>query len=542
MGITKSISPKTTSKTTSQEIDGLLSGVGWGAWTSDWTTVTGLPQGTITYSFPNAASDYPARYGSGEPRSFAPFLSAEKAAMKSVFDNIEHVARLDFVDTTAGYTAPSGKALSDADALIRIGKAQLSNAEAWSYYPSSASEGGDAWFQKTPTAPGVPGLSYTADSLKPGGYSYTVFMHEIGHSLGLKHSFEGGKNGTVPRDSLEYTVMSYSSYERAATWFAAEGNYPQTLMQYDIAALQHMYGANLAYNAGPTTYSWTPGSGTTFVNGAAAVSPALNKIFLTIWDGGGTDEYDLSAYVTPVKIDLRAGAWTTASSAQLADLDGGAPGGSMADGNIANALLNGDPNTSRYAGLIENATGGSGADIFYANVAGNEFTGNGHDLLLDADRFMWASHEDLLNSAGGPADLIWDFQDGTDRFDLRSISGGFSLVGYTTQGNDGFVQIDLGYDRFDGPSGWSTARRSPSASPISSSVEWCPTRDAPGAHALDGWRLTGPRRDRCSGRKPYPARLYHRAQLRIAGGCPAGFGRKHRTALRGASEQVHDRA
>jgi hypothetical protein len=70
--------------------------------------------------------------------------------------------------------------------------------------------------------------------------------------------------------------------------------------------------------------------------------------------------------------------------------------------------------------------------------------------LLDADTFVWASHEDLLNPAGGGADLIWDFQDGTDKFDLRSISGGFSLVGYTTEGADGFVQIDLGYDRFDG--------------------------------------------------------------------------------------------
>ncbi len=133
MGITKAVNPKTTSKTTSQEVDGVLSGVAWGTWTSDWTTVTGLPQGTITYSFPNSASDYPARYGSSELRSFAPFLPNEKTAMKNVFDSIEQVARLDFVDTTAGYTAPSGKTFTDADALIRIGKAQLSNAEAWSY-------------------------------------------------------------------------------------------------------------------------------------------------------------------------------------------------------------------------------------------------------------------------------------------------------------------------------------------------------------------------------------------------------------------------
>jgi serralysin len=354
--------------------------------------------------------------------------------MENVFANVEHVANLHFVQLTGA---------SDDDALIRISKAQLSNAEAWAYYPSSAPEGGDAWFQKTP-AP-EPGLSYGDASLMPGGYSYTVFLHEIGHSLGLKHSFEGGKNGTVPRDSLEYTVMSYSSFEKAATWFADEGNYPQALMQYDIAALQHMYGANTTYNSGDTTYSWAPGSGTTFIDRVAAISPASNKIFLTIWDGGGNDTYDLSEYTTGVKIDLRPGAWTLTSVEQLADLDGNDRDGNsqndLADGNIANALLNADPNTDRYAGLIENAEGGSGADLFYASVAANEFTGNG-----GADTFVWASRDDLLNLPDTIDDVVMDFQTQVDVIKLQGIAGGVHYAGFDER--TGEVWFDLGYNGF----------------------------------------------------------------------------------------------
>ena len=49
---------------------------------------------------------------------------------------------------------------------------------------------------------------------------------------------------SVPR-ATEYSVISYSSYEGAKTWYALDGDFPQILMMYDIAALQYMYGANL---------------------------------------------------------------------------------------------------------------------------------------------------------------------------------------------------------------------------------------------------------------------------------------------------------
>ena len=58
-----------------------------------------------------------------------------------------------------------------------------------------------------------------------------------------------------------------------------------------------------------------------FINGVGQGAPGGNKVFLTVWDGGGEDCYDFSAYSTQLRVDLRAGAWSTLSTAQLADLN-----------------------------------------------------------------------------------------------------------------------------------------------------------------------------------------------------------------------------
>jgi hypothetical protein len=63
----------------------------------------------------------------------------------------------------------------------------------------------------------------------------------------------------------------------------------------------------------------------------------------------------LSNYTTNLTIDLNPGAWTTASTTQLASLGSG----HYAAGNIANALLY----QGNVAALIENAVGGSGSRL-----------------------------------------------------------------------------------------------------------------------------------------------------------------------------------
>ena len=74
------------------------------------------------------------------------------------------------------------------------------------------------------------------------------------------------------------------------------------------------------YNNGNTTYTWNSTTGEMSVNGVGQGTPGGNRVFLTIWDGGGNDTYDMSNYGGGVSIDLRAGSWSITSQTQRANL------------------------------------------------------------------------------------------------------------------------------------------------------------------------------------------------------------------------------
>src|SRR6185436_7349045 len=193
-------------------------------------------------------------------------------------------------------------------------------------------------------------------------------------------------------------------------------SYPQTLMMYDIAAIQHMYGANFNFNSGDTVYKWSPTSGQEFINGVGQAAPGANRIFMTVWDGDGNDTYDFSNYTTNLSVNLQPGSWTTVSSAQLANLGNG----NTAIGNIANAYLyNNNP-----ASLIENAIGGTGNDVITGNTANNKLAGGAGNDTLDGvsgtDTAVYSgpstSYQVTQNSDGSwtVTDLRTNSPDGTD--------------------------------------------------------------------------------------------------------------------------------
>lgn len=222
--------------------------------------------------------------------------------------------------------------------------------------------------------------------------------------------------------------MTYRGYIGADEgYYYEQFGAPQTFMMADIAALQEMYGADFTTNAGNTVYKWTPGSGTTFVNGGAGISPGANRIFATIWDGGGNDTYDLSAYTNALKIDLRPGSASTFSIDQLAWLGGG-PNGGFAAGNIFNALLyHGDARS-----LIENVKGGSSGDSIMGNQAANVLWGYGGNDRLNGD-----TGNDTLYGGSG-SDRIYGGK-GNDKL-------------YGESGND-LLYAAAGADRLNGGSG-----------------------------------------------------------------------------------------
>ena len=251
-------------------------------------------------------------------------------------------------------------------------------------------------------APSAYGASSDAQAFAKGGYGYLCAIHELGHTLGLKHTGNynaGGGGAAGPylsdsgiADNNDASVMSYS-----AGVVADAAHRPTGLMFVDLVAIQTLYGANTAYNSGTTDYVLTTSSGVK-----------------AIWDGGGAgDTLNASAQTAAVTLDLREGInnWTRVGEARL----------QMAKG--AN---------------IENATGGSGNDTITGNAAANVLTGNGGvDTLIGGagnDSLIGGAGADIyqFDANGGGTDVITDT-------DGSIVMDGVTLAGTATASGAGYV-------------------------------------------------------------------------------------------------------
>ena len=261
-----------------------------------------------------------------------------------------------------------------------------------------------------------------------GGWGFTTYLHEIGHTLGLSHpgTYDAGNGGTITyannaeyaQDSLRYTVMSYfdaSDAEPTIDHYGASGiwKYAQTPLLHDIAAIQAAYGADTTTRTGDTVYGFNSNAGRVVYDFAQNPDPIL-----VIWDSGGTDTLDCSGYSTNQLINLTAGSYSNIGYLTY---------------NVAIA----------FNCTVENAIGGTGADTINGNSANNVLQGgNGADTIDGADGndtlnggagndTIWggAGDDTFVYSPG--ADTIKDFTvgaGGVDEIDLRGVTGVSSLA------------------------------------------------------------------------------------------------------------------
>ncbi|MEZ0261391.1 MAG: M10 family metallopeptidase C-terminal domain-containing protein [Alphaproteobacteria bacterium] len=314
---------------------------------------------TLTYTFWNSLPSYYSSYDD-EARSFQPFTAAMKDAVRDVLAQVSSICNITFQEV-----APSSSAqLGYAQAYLGSGTA------AWAYYPGTTF-GGDVWSNN---------LYDDSHDVAHGDFGFATLLHETGHALGLKHSFEGSSRLIGAEDTSRYTVMSYTDVFNAESY-----------MLYDIAALQHLYGANMTYHAGNDTYALLSGHA------------------YTIWDAGGADTLDGSAMTGGLKLNLNAGKF---SSVGLTD-------------NIAIA----------YNVTIENANGGSGSDTIWDNTAGNTIRGNGGN-----DTIYGGAGNDYFDGGLGTDTLIYTVAQTSFTFTL--VDSVTLLAVSTTMGSDTWTNFE----------------------------------------------------------------------------------------------------
>lgn len=405
-------------KTGNTMIDGVLSGYEW-------------KSTSLTFAFATDSSQY--AYEAPEVSGVTSSHGNLKLAVRNVLFGFQSGTADDAFSISGFLNVGFTETNSDVpNADLKFARSTSADTSGHSYYPSAPAskddgQSGDVFFGND--------LAHAGANDPPliGDYGYQIILREIGHALGLKDGNNAIKADRIKTelkgqyDSHEYSVMTYHSYAGAkkADYTNEDHGYAQTYMMADIAALQHLYGADYGANSGDTVYKWSPSNGVTLVNGAAGISPNSTKIFATIWDGSGVDTYDLSDYTSRVIIDLRPGKYSDFGAAQRVDLGKS----HLAHGNIYNALLF----EKNKASLIEDAIGGSAGDKLTGNTGNNTLTGGGGN-----DQFVFQK--------GSNRDTITDFESGFDRINVASFDiKNFSTLKHKMSEDGADVVINFGH-------------------------------------------------------------------------------------------------
>ncbi|MDC0184610.1 hypothetical protein OAI78_01715 [Rhodobiaceae bacterium] len=273
---------------------------------------------TITYAFLDPVKDQ--YHNLGEMKDtiyFEPYLSADTAHPYN--DNAKNMMR-SILDTTSDIFKITFEEVDYKMAQIRF-----------SLYTSTSEDGSTNYAGLPSSKPRNNVLVGDENSFKesnfvtinPGGSTYNVAIHELGHNLGMLHPFDGypdipGYAESYYANSL-FTVMAYAtfwskevdiyetglpqkytSYAKSISGISKDtpnglqDDYGIALLGWgrdDILTLGHIYGLRDNYNAGDNIYSWDENK----------------NIYETIHDMGGNDTIDLSNYAWDMNIDLNPG-------------------------------------------------------------------------------------------------------------------------------------------------------------------------------------------------------------------------------------------
>ena len=357
---------------------------------------------TLSYSFYNGTvgyTDYVNIYSQPDyPADAAALNGTQQTEMREVYDLWSTYAPFDFEEVTETAT---GDVVGDLRVAYLTDPSLKPTAAAFAYYPYQNAIGGDTWYILDGVQNAANNATYATNlTFSDDTYGRITALHEIGHSIGLSHPFDGGSlstqtlTGNGYTDDMRLSVMSYTNsvdnqvYYKSGASLTSKQVYSNTPMVYDIAAVEYLYGAITDANLGDTTYDLSN-----------------HQQIQTLVDSGGTDTIDLSSTLFRSIIDLTPGSLSSVGYATETEQEAywATQGFSLAavQSYITSAdLFTGQDNLGiAFSATIENVIGSAGDDQVTGNDADNVIKGG-----LGDDTITGGSGDDYAVFSGNFAD------------------------------------------------------------------------------------------------------------------------------------------
>jgi hypothetical protein len=266
---------------TDEEVNANYSALLGGSYWSIPTGVTTVGRSAfVTYSFSQSASSVAVT--DGYDNGFSTATTAEQNVIRQALAQWADVSGVQFLEVQQN-TGDIEFGYYNFNQIAGIGD----NTIAFANYPSpgaffSSSEQRVVNYAGSPASAAVSiDTGYRASFDYSSSLTYTV-LHEIGHTLGFKHPFEGDTQLPSNLDNGGNTVLSYTNPQ------------PNNLGQLDIKAAQTIYGTAENFASHLDSWNWDSATETLTQVGTAATEflrgTQVNDIIHT---GGGEDTLSL---------------------------------------------------------------------------------------------------------------------------------------------------------------------------------------------------------------------------------------------------------
>lgn len=386
----------------------------------------------VSYSFETAPH---AEDSAAVQATFRPFTEGEKEVARGAFQIWDNASGIKFVEVARGQGDIRLQYI-DFDKIPGI-----SGFAGYASYPSTSLISGNDYSDANSLSLNTKKQYYSV-AAKTG-----LILHEIGHAIGLKHTFDGNIVLNSAIDNKTYSIMSYTGSS-------------STLGSLDPQAVQYLYGSANSDGSQVASWSWSAQDKILTQTGRDTAE--------TIRGIGGTDNIDAGGgddvvfgFVGNDKLFGGTGN----------DSLFGGEGDDRISGGLGNDLLSGNDFSVQYSNittnpndLVDYSTSASAVIVDLRpvfDVATSSYTGVasgadiGSDKLIDIGGAMGGSAADSLT--GNQLDNVFYGNGGNDTIGgqggIDTLDGG---IGNDTlnggDGNDDLVGGD-GDDALDGGAG-----------------------------------------------------------------------------------------